>query len=120
MPKLNKVQAAQNRLQGAMDAADEFMAVKAAAAEIAKKEARLKAVMLASGLAFVDGTMVIEGKLARVTISECEGRSSVDMDALRKLLSAEALKRVIKSGKPSMRFAAKARVADASVVVENV
>jgi hypothetical protein len=103
-------------LVGAQNAADAFMALKAAQSELAVKEKNLKAIMLSSGLSFVDGMIEIEGQIARVTISQCDGKTSVNMDLLRKMLTPAALKRVLKTGAPSLRFAAKARVADAKVM----
>lgn len=90
-------------------AADEFFALKAAQAELAEKEKALKQVLLAYG------KPVIEGQLARVTVSDVEGRETVDMAKLKALVPANILKRVLKMGAASKRFACKARVADASV-----
>ncbi len=101
MAKVTKAQAEQ--------AADDFFALKAAQAEMAQKEKKLKVVLLAYG------KPEIEGKIARVTISEVPGRVSVDMDALKKAVPAKVFAALTKTGAPSVRIAAKARVADASV-----
>lgn len=103
MAKVTKAQAAQ--------AADDFFALKAAQAELAETEKKLKTVLLAYG------KPEIEGQVARVTISKVPGRVSVDMEALRKTLPPKVLAALMRVGEPSTRIAAKARVADASVAV---
>lgn len=90
-------------------AADEFFALKAAQAELAEKEKKLKSVLLAYG------KPEIEGKVARVTISTVPGRVSVDIESLKKVVPAKVLAALMKTGAASKRFACKARVADASV-----
>jgi hypothetical protein len=101
------------------DAADAFLALKAAQADLAAREVALKNTLLSAGV-IVDEPLVIEGEIARVVISPVDGRETVDMGALRKLLSADALASVMRQGAPSLRFAAKARVADASIVTHRV
>lgn len=93
----------------AAEAADAFLALKAKQAELAKKEARLKKVFLAFG------KDVIEGRIARVTVSTVPGRETIDKKALAKLLTALEIEAVTNRGKPSVRFAAKQRLVDASV-----
>lgn len=92
-------------------AADDYLALKAAQAELAKKEDELKKVMLAFG------RDVIEGHVARVTVSRVPGRVSIDMDAVQKLLPPKVFESLKKQGAPSIRFAAKARMAESKVGV---
>lgn len=98
-----------------MDAADAYLALKAAQAKMAAQEVALKNTLLTAGIVLPGEPLEIEGNVARVVISKCDGRSSVDMDALAKLLTPEALASVIRTGAPSLRFGVKARVADAKV-----
>lgn len=90
-------------------AADDFLALKAAQAEMAKKEDELKRIMLAFG------RDVIEGHIARVTVSRVPGRVSIDVDAVQKLLPAKVFESLKKVGSPSVRFAAKARLTQSKV-----
>lgn len=98
-----------------MDAADAYLALKAAQAKLAAQEVTLKNTLLTAGIVLPEQPLEIEGNVARVVISQCEGRDSIDMEKLRKLLTAKALASVIKTGAPSLRFGVKARVADAKV-----
>lgn len=93
----------------AASAADAFLELKAKQAELAEQEAKLKKVFLAFG------RDVIEGRIARVTVSKCEGRESVDMEALKRILTPARIAAIMKRGAPSTRFMAKQRLADASV-----
>ncbi len=90
-------------------AADDYLALKAAQAELTKKEDELKKVMLAFG------KDVIEGHVARVTVSRVPGRVSIDMDAVQKLLPVKVFESLKKVGNPSIRFAAKARLVQSKV-----
>lgn len=90
-------------------AADAFLRLKAEQADLAKREAELKKVFLAFG------KPVIEGHIARVTVSEVAGRETVNMDALKRILTPAKIASVMKVGEPSIRFAAKQRLVDASV-----
>lgn len=83
--------------------ADQYLQLKATQAELETKEKALKQKLLALN------DVEIEGKLARVTISQVEGRLSFDGDKLKKLVPAATLVQCEKRGAPSTRFGVKAR-----------
>lgn len=85
--------------------ADQYMQLKATQADLAAQEERLKQQLLALG------DTEIEGKLARVTLSEVAGRLSYDGDLLKKLVPSATLAQCEKQGKSSIRFGVKARTA---------
>ena len=85
--------------------ADEYMQLKAQQAELSTKEEKLKQQLLALG------DTEIEGKLARVTLSEVAGRLSYDSALLKKLVPASTLVQCEKQGKSSIRFGVKSRTA---------
>ena len=85
--------------------ADEYMQLKATQADLAEQEERLKKQLLALG------DTEIEGKLARVTISEVAGRLSYDSALLKKLVPASTLVQCEKQGKSFIRFGVKSRTA---------
>ena len=90
-------------------AADDFLALKAAQAEMAKKEDELKRIMLAFG------RDVIEGHVARVTVSRVPGRVSLDIEGVKAVLPPKVFESLKRVGSPSIRFAAKARLAQSKV-----
>lgn len=92
-------------------AADDYLALKAAQAELKKKEDELKKIMLAFG------RDVIEGHVARVTVSRVPGAKTYDKAMLEKLFDPMLLLLAEKQGAPSIRFAAKARMAESKVGV---
>ena len=85
--------------------ADQYMQLKAAQADLAAQEERLKQQLLALG------DTEIEGKLARVTLSEVAGRLSYDSALLKELVPAATLAQCEKQGKSYIRFGVKARTA---------
>ena len=85
--------------------ADEYLQIKATQSELAAKEEKLKQQLLALG------DTEIEGKLARVTISEVAGRLSYDSALLKQLVPAATLSQCEKQAKASVRFGVKARTA---------
>lgn len=101
MARITKAEAGQ--------AADDYLALKAAQAELTAKENALKSTMLAFYKA--TGRAEIEGQVARVTISEVPGRETVDMERLALLIPAPVLAGLMKRGSPSTRFNCRARVA---------
>lgn len=84
--------------------ADQYLQLKAQQAELDTKEKAIKEKLLALNDA------EIEGKLARVTISEVAGRLSYDSALLKKLVPASTLAQCEKRGAPSTRFNVKARI----------
>lgn len=86
--------------------ADAFGKLKAQQAALKQEEEALKKAMLKMN------QPVITGELFDVTISAVAGRESIDMDRLRKMVAEKIIAACMKVGKPSVRFAAKARVAD--------
>lgn len=89
--------------------ADEYLALKAQQAELAARELALKQALLQMGRS------VIEGTHARVTISEAAGAEGYDRAKLEALVPQATLAACRKVGAPSIRFAVKARIADAGV-----
>lgn len=90
--------------------ADKYLELKARQAALAEEEDALKKALLKMGKS------EIEGALARVTISECEGRKSYDAAALKRLVPAETLAQCEKIGAPSIRFAVKAKLVESKSV----
>lgn len=84
--------------------ADAYLDLKARQAELAEEEKALKEALLKMG------QPVVEGEVARVTISEVEGRVTLDTDKLRALVPAATLAMCEKVGAPSIRFAVKAKL----------
>jgi hypothetical protein len=84
--------------------ADLYLDLKARQAALAKEEEALKLAILSMG------QPVIEGELARVTVSEAAGRVTFDADLLRAHVPAATLRLCTNTGKPSVRFAVKAKL----------
>lgn len=85
--------------------ADAYGRLKAEQAQLAERERKLKAAMLE--VRPEGGTL--EGRLFRVTVSRLAGSMVPDMAAIRRILKELPMKQTA----PSIRFAAKAKVADA-------
>lgn len=89
--------------------ADEYIALKAQQAELAKREKALKEALLKLG------KPVVEGQYGRVSISRCEGRFSYDSKMLERAFPSDSLAMCMKQSAPSIRFLVSARKADAKV-----
>lgn len=85
--------------------ADAYGRLKAEQADLARREKTLKAALLALNAPAIDGRMF------RVTISSVAPGESLDLAALRRMVSAPILAACTKLGAPTTRFAVKARVA---------
>jgi hypothetical protein len=92
--------------------ADIYFELKAQQAELAEKEKALKEAMLKLG------TPVVEGRFARVTISEIAEAWVFDGAKAKAFLSPAIIAKCQSLRAGSLRFVAKARVADASVEKE--
>lgn len=84
--------------------ADAYLELKARQAALADEEKALKEAILKLG------KPIIEGELARVTISEVEGRTTYDAEMLRFLVPSGTLDKCERVGSPSIRFAVKAKL----------
>ena len=84
--------------------ADQYLLLKARMAELAKEELAIKKALLLMGMP------VVEGEIARVTISEVPGRVTYDADALRKYVPAKTLAMCEKVSESSTRFSVKSKL----------
>lgn len=88
--------------------ADVYLDLKARQAALAQEEKALKDALLALG------QKVVEGDYGRVTISEVEGKVTLDRKLLRKYVPEATLALCEKVGKPSISFHVHGKVADAA------
>ena len=87
-----------------MKLADDYLLLMAEKAELAKREKALKERLIKTG------KPVVEGKLARITISRCSGSTRLDAKKVREVLTGSAFDQCLKPTASGWRFQAKARV----------
>lgn len=92
---------------------DEFMALQASKALLAKREKALKSALFAVAKRDADGLLFVESQSARVTISEVPAAMIFDPKAAKEILSDAMYKLCMKPKSPGLRYNGKAKVADA-------
>ena len=92
--------------------AESYGRLMAEKAEIAKREKALKTALYAVAKRDADGLLFVNGNSFRVTISEVAPGETFDAKLAKELIPAKLYKLCLKWKEGSLRYNAKARVAD--------